>query len=146
MLLKFVLNNSHGQLGCINRGINIPQHIGQGSDVILMSMSNNKPFHFFNIIFKIGHIGNHQINPQHIVLGKGKTAVHNNNTVFVLKGSNVHTNLLKTSQRNHLKSRASFLFNFFQANYLHIPFCQKMPSLPDSPVLRRFHVPQRHAL
>ena len=55
-----------------------------------------------NVVLQISHIGNHQVDSQHVIRRKGKTAVHNHDTVLILKGSNVHANLLQSPQgTNH---------------------------------------------
>ena len=72
--------------------------------MILMSMSDHEALYLFYIVFQISNIRNYQVYTQHIVLRKGQTAVNYNNTVFVLKGSNVHSNLLQSSKGNYLET------------------------------------------
>ncbi len=94
VLAQLVLDNPVCQFGGINRDIDLPEHIRDRSDMILVSVGDKKAFYFLNIVFQVGDIGNHKVDSIHIILRKRQTAVHHNNTVFVLKGSNVHTNLL----------------------------------------------------
>ena len=104
MLCQLVLNDPHGQTGCVDGHIDITQHIGQCSDMILMSMSDDKSLYLIDIILQICYIGNDQIDSQHIIRRERQSAVHHNNTVLILEGSNVHTNLLQTAQRNDLQA------------------------------------------
>lgn len=53
-------------------------------------MCDNKPFHFRCIVFQVCYIRDHKIDPKHIILRECQTAVHDNNTVFILKGSNLY--------------------------------------------------------
>src|SRR5699024_7650532 len=100
VLSQLSLNDPHGKLGRVNRKIHLPQHIGQSTDMVLMSMGDDKSLYLPDIFLQIGDVRNYQVDPQHIVLREGQTAVHDNNTVFTLKGSNVHSDLLQSSQRN----------------------------------------------
>ena len=102
MLLQLVFNQSDGQLCRINRNIDFPQDIRQSTDMILVAMGNDKAFYLLNVVFQIGHIRDYQVDPQHVVLRKGQTTIHDNNTVFILEGSNIHSDLLKAAQRNDL--------------------------------------------
>ena len=70
--------------------------------MVFMSVRNKKSFYFLDILFQIRNIGNYQIDAQHIVFRKRQSAVYYDNVVFVFKRSNIHSDLLKPSQRNDL--------------------------------------------
>ena len=80
--------------------------------MILVSVCDHKSFYFLNVLFQICHIRNNEIDSEHIIFWECKTAVHNNNTVFKLKGSNVHSDLLQTSKRNDTQFSVVFSFQF----------------------------------
>ena len=92
-----MLNQSHGQLGGVHGNIHLFQHIGQRPDMVLVAMSEHKSLHLLDIILQIGDIRDHQVNAQHVILRKCQTAVHDNNTVSVFKGSNIHPDLLQSA-------------------------------------------------
>ena len=50
MLPQLIFNNSYGQLRSINGYVNLPKYIGNGSDMILMAMGNEKSLYFVNIV------------------------------------------------------------------------------------------------
>ena len=50
-----------------------------------------------DVILQVGYIRNDQIDSQHVIRRERQTAVHHNNTVLILEGSNVHTNLFQAS-------------------------------------------------
>ena len=115
VLFQFMLNQPDSQLRPVYRRRNILQHVGQGADVILMSVRDHKTLHLVNIVFQVGDIRNYQVNSQHIIAREGKSAVHYNNTVLVLEGRHVHSDLLQASERNNF-----YLVVFrvlFQINY-----------------------------
>ena len=97
VLGQLVLNNAHGKTGCVDRDINITQHIGQCSDMVLMSVGDDETFYLVDVILQIGYIRDDQVDSQHVICWERQTAVHHNNTVLILEGSNVHTNLFQTS-------------------------------------------------
>ena len=104
VLGQLVLDNTHGQAGSVDGNINIPQHIRQCSDMILMSVGDDKTLYLVDIVLQISHIRDDQIDSQHIICRERQTTVHHNNTVLILEGSNVHTDLLQASQRNDLQT------------------------------------------
>ena len=62
--------------------------------MILMSVCNEKSLDFINIIFQISHIRDDKIDSIHVIFRERQTTVHYNDAVFVLKSSNIHSDLL----------------------------------------------------
>ena len=120
LFLQLVIDNPHGQPGCIDRHIHLLQDIGQCADMVLMTVGDDKALHLVNIVRKVSNIRDHEVDPQHIILRKSQTAVHNNNTVFIAKGSNVHPNLLESAKRYDLQLGMVILFFLvIQKSLLH---------------------------
>ena len=90
------------------------QNIGKCTYMVLMTVSDDKALYLVDIVLKICYIGNYQINTQHLVFRERQTAVHHNNTVFISEGSDIHSNLLKTSQWDNLQLGCIFNFLFTQ--------------------------------
>ena len=85
-----------------------------------MTVGDDKALHLVNIVRKVSNIRDHEVDPQHIILRKSQTAVHNNNTVFIAKGSNVHPNLLESAKRYDLQLGMVILFFLvIQKSLLH---------------------------
>ena len=112
MFLQLVLNDTHGKPCGVHRHIDILQHIGQSADMVLVPMGDHKALDSVDIVLQIGDVRNHKVYPQHIVRRKGQSAVHHNNTVFILEGSHVQPNLLQAGT-------VLILFSL-QSNLLHI--------------------------
>ena len=104
VLFQFVADQSQCQLCSIDWNIDLFQYIRKGSDMILVSVGDHKSLNLGNIFLKIGYIRDDQIDSQHIICRERQTTVHHNNTVLILEGSNVHTDLLQASQRNDLQT------------------------------------------
>ncbi len=112
MLLQLMLNQPDCQLGRVDRDIDFPQDIRQSSDMILMSVCNNKPFYLVNVLLQICDVRDNQINSQHVVIRESQAAVHHNNTVFIFKGSNVHADLFEAAQRDNLELTRLIRFQY----------------------------------
>ncbi len=67
VLPQLIVNNAYRQLCGINRHIDVPQYIRDCADMVLMAMGNEKPFHFFNVVFQIRRVWNYQVNAQHVI-------------------------------------------------------------------------------
>ena len=50
MLLQLIFDQSYGQLCSIHRRIDLLQYIGQGPDMILMAMSNDKSLYLVDVL------------------------------------------------------------------------------------------------
>ena len=110
---QFPFNDTHGQLGRVNGQVHFPQYIRQRSDMVLMAVGDHKPFYLLNIVLQIGHVRDHKVDSQHILLRESQTAIHDNNTVFVLKGSDVHSDLFQSSERNDAQFSVVFFFQIY---------------------------------
>ena len=71
--------------------------------MVFMSVRDDKTLNFINIFLEVRNVRNHQIDAQHLVLGKCDTAVHDYDRVFILERRDVHTYLFKSPKRYDLK-------------------------------------------
>ena len=101
VLPHFMLNKRHGQGGCIDRNIDIADHKRQCADMILMTVCDDKTFYTIYIVFQISDIRNDKINSEHIILGKGQSAIDDYNRITVLKRGDVHTDCFQPSERDY---------------------------------------------
>ena len=79
--------------------------------MVLMSVGDDKSLQLGRIVLEVSHIRYHEVDAEHIVFRERQSAVHHDDTVLVLKGSDVHTNLFEPAQR--YDSQFS-VFLFFQ--------------------------------
>lgn len=103
VLFQFVADQSQCQLCSIDWNIDLFQYIRKGSDMILVSVGDHKSLNLGNIFLKIGYIRDDQIDSQHIILRERKSTVYHYNTVFILKSSDVHSDLFQTAKWYDLK-------------------------------------------
>ena len=100
VLLKLVLDKTVRKLRGIDRNIYLLHNIGNSSDVILMSVRDKESFYLIVIVLQVSQIRHDEIYSKHIVLRKRQSTVDHNNAVVILESGNVHTDLLKSAQRN----------------------------------------------
>ena len=62
--------------------------------MVLMAVGDHESLHLVQIFFQISYIGNDKIDPEHVILRESQSAIHHNNAVFILEGSDVHPDLL----------------------------------------------------
>ena len=124
---KFPLNDTHRKLSRIDRKIHLPQHIRKSADMVFMAVGDHKSLDFLTVFLQVGNVRDHQIDSKHVVLRKGQTAVHDNNTVFIFKGSNVHSDLLQTSERNDSQFSIVFFFQTYTSTCFSVLFSSAFP-------------------
>ena len=113
-LLELVLYDAHREPCGEHRDIDLLKDVRQRADVVLMSVCDDKTLDFIDVILEISSVRDHQVDSEHVVLGKGQSAVYYNNTVFVFEGSYIHTDLLKASEGDDLEAgRSLFLIHIF---------------------------------
>ena len=84
----------------IDRRVDRPQHIGQRTDVVLVSVGDKDTPNFVLIFNQVAHVGNHHVDPVHIVVRKAHTAVHDDNVVSALIHGQIFPDFVQTAQRN----------------------------------------------
>ena len=110
-LFELILYDAHGEPCGEHRDIDLLKNIRQRAYVILVAVGYDNPLYLVDVVLKICRVRNDKVNSEHIVFRKRQAAVHNNNTVPELEGSDIHSDLLKPAQRDDPESRLSlFLF------------------------------------
>ena len=102
VFFQLVLDQSDGQLGAVHRNVDLLQDVRQGADVVLVSVGDHKALHLIDVPFQISHVRDHQVDAQHVVGGERQAAVYYDDGILILKGRDVHTDLLQTAQRDDL--------------------------------------------
>ena len=55
--------------------------------MVLVTVRKNYALYFFSVVYKICHIGNNEVNSEHVVAREAETAVNNDYIVAVFKHS-----------------------------------------------------------
>ena len=80
--------------------------------MVLMTMSQYDTSDFFDIFCQVRHIGDDQVDTQHIILGESQTAVDDDDIITIFQHSHVFTDLFQTTQSDDFQIHLGFLFRF----------------------------------
>ena len=100
VLLQLQLDQPRAHPGGIDGRIHRTQHIGDGPDVVLMSVGDEDAPDLALVLDEIAHIGNDHVDAVHIVIREPHAAVHNDDVVAILIDRQVLTDLVQTAQRD----------------------------------------------
>ena len=103
--VQFDADEPMRQPGGVHRRRQIRQHIGQRPDVVLVPVRNQNPPHPLRPRRQVGHIGDNQIHPRHILRRKLDAAVHHHNILPALQRHHILADLPQPPQRNHPQRR-----------------------------------------
>ena len=95
---ELVLDQGGSEPGGIYREVQLPQDIGKGSDVVLMTVGDIKALQLLHVLLQIGHIRYDQVDAQHLLIRERHSAVHHDDAVLILEGRDVHSDLFQASQ------------------------------------------------
>jgi len=104
VLLQLQIHQSQGQLGAVKGHGHLPEHIGRCADVILVAVGQQHTADAAAVFDQVRNIGDHQVYAQHILLGKNRAAVHNENILAVFNDGNVFAELVHAAQGDDLES------------------------------------------
>ena len=140
VLLELELDEPGGEAGAVDGQVHLLEHIGDGADVVLVTVGDEHAPQPPVVLHKIAHIGDHAVDAVHIIAGEGHAAVHHDDLAAVLIGGHVLADLVETAKRDD--------FQFFSHIFINSPFLyrrkraqqnkggSRVPG-PDSPEQRK---------
>ena len=117
VLFQFQLDQSGGHGGAMDGAIDLPHQIGDGTDVVLVSVGDEQAPQFLLICRQVGKVGDHQIHAVHILFGETDAAVHHDHVLAVFQDGDVLSDLIQTAQRDNFQffSQIKYSFQIIQA-------------------------------
>src|ERR1700722_6305662 len=103
MLFQLALNIGQRELCPVHRNVQLRQNPRQSADVVFMSVGQNDRANLFAVFSQIADIRDNNVHTQQLFFRKHQTSVDDNNVILPAEGHAVHTELAKTTQRNHLQ-------------------------------------------
>ena len=98
VLLELEIHQGQGELGAVEGRGHLPQDIGRGADMILVSVGKQIAPHVLFLFHQVADVGDHQIDPQQILLGEDAAAVHHDNIVLIFKDGHVLADFVHAAQ------------------------------------------------
>ena len=99
VLLQLQLDQARAHAGGVNGGVDGPQHIGDGSDVVLVAVGDEDAPDLALVLDEVAHIRDDHVDAVHIVIREPHSAVHDHDVVPVLIDGQVFPDLIQASQR-----------------------------------------------
>ena len=103
VLLQLQLDEPGGKAGAVDGGVDLLENVGDGADVILVSVGDKHTPQTAVVLYQIADVGDDAVNAVHIVAGEGHAAVHDDDLAAVLVGGHVLADLIQTAQRDDLQ-------------------------------------------
>ena len=102
MLLELTLDQSDCQTRAVDGHVDGFEHICKSADMVLVTVGDNDTLYALNILFKVSEIGKNEVYTEHIGVREGKTAVNEDNVVFVLVDGNILADFVKSAKEAYL--------------------------------------------
>ena len=103
VLLQLQADQAHAHAGGIDGGVDGPQHIGQGPDVVLVSVGDEDAPDLALVLDEIAHVGDDHVDAVHIVIREAHAAVHHDDVAAVLIDRQVLPDLIQSAQGNNFQ-------------------------------------------
>ena len=109
VLLKLQLDEPRGQAGAVDGHVHLPEDVGHGPDMVLVSVGDEQSPDAVLVLDEVRHIGDHQVNAVHILVGEAHAAVDDDDLAAVLIDGHVLADLVEAAKRDD--------FHFFCQNF-----------------------------
>lgn len=93
MLVELRAYQAEGEFGTPYRDVDLPEDVGQRADVILMAVGKQDALDLVGVLKEIGHVGDDDVHPQHILIWKHEAAVYDQDLAAELQGGHVLADL-----------------------------------------------------
>ena len=100
MLLQLQLDQSVGHGGAVNGADDFLHEVGDGADVVFVSVGDEHTPELPGICDDIGKVGDHQVHAVHVLLGEAHAAVHDDHVLAVLQNGHILSDFVQTAQRD----------------------------------------------
>ena len=105
VLLQFVLDQTDGQRGAVDRHVHLREQIRDAADMVLMAVGDDHAADAVAVLLQIGEIRDDQIDAEHIAVGERHTAVNDHDIALALKHGEVLADLVETAEEGDLDRR-----------------------------------------
>ena len=103
VLLQLELHQARGHAGGVDGGVDAPQQVGDGADVVLMAVGEEDAPDLVLVLDEIGEVGDDHVDAVHVVVGEAHTHIHHDDVAAVLVDGEVFADLVETAQGDDLQ-------------------------------------------
>ena len=98
VLLQLQLHQPRGHAGGVDGHVDIPQQIGDGADVILVTVGQEDAPDLLLVLDQIGEVRDDHVDAVHVVVGEAHAHVHHDDVVAILVDGHVLADLIESAQ------------------------------------------------
>ena len=117
VLLQLQLHQAQGHGGGVDGGVEGPQDIGQGANVVLVAVGQENAPDLILVLDQVAHVGDDHVDAVHVVIGEAHAHIDHNDVAAVLIDGEILADLIQAAQRDD--------FQFFCHGY---SFFKKSPA------------------
>ena len=99
---ELFLDQGQGQGGAVHRQRDFLEEKRHGADVVFVAVGEDQGRHFVPAFLEVGEIGDNDVDPQHLVLGKHEAGVHHHQVVGGLQGHQVEADFPQAPQEGQV--------------------------------------------
>ena len=114
VLFQLQLDQTVGHGGAVNGTVYLPEAIGNGTDMVFMTVGNEEAPELLLVGHQIGEVGDHQVNAVHVFLGEAYAAVNDDHVLAIFQDGAVLSDFIQTAQRDNFQFFSQFCNNSFQ--------------------------------
>ena len=100
VLLQLQPDEPGGEGGAEDGHVHLLQNVGDGADVVLMPVGDEKAPDAGPVLHEIADVGDHGVDAVHVVPGEGHAAVHHDDLAAALVNGHVLADLIETAKRD----------------------------------------------
>ena len=109
VLLQLQLDQAVGHGGAVDGAHHLLHGVGDGADVVLVSVGDEETLELVLVLHKVGKVGDDQVHAVHILIGEGHAAVDDDHILAILQDGAVLADLIQTAQRNDFQFFSQFV-------------------------------------
>jgi hypothetical protein len=98
VFLQFVGYKAQREPRAVDARAYLPQEVGYAAYMVFMGVGEEEAAYFMPVLGQIGEVRYHEVNAQHLVLGKGHAAINDNQIVAVLKYGHILSDFAQAAQ------------------------------------------------
>src|ERR1039457_3538273 len=101
VLFQLAFHKSEGELGAVDRDIELGEDPGEAADVVLVAVGEYDGADFIAVLSEIADIGDHNVDAKQLFFGKHQAGIDDDNVILPPEGQTVHTELPQAPEGDH---------------------------------------------
>ncbi len=102
MLFQLALNVGQGELGAVDRNVELGQNPGQAADMVFMAVREHDGAHVLPILQQIADVGDDDVHAQQLRFGEHESGVDDDDVIAPANRHAIHAKFAESAQRNNL--------------------------------------------